>query len=83
MQHVFISYVSENIETVDKLCETLKSHGIKVWLDRNDIDPGSRWKQAIRKAIREGAFFIACFSKEYNNVIRLIWMKNWRSLLTN
>ena len=66
MQHVFISYVRENEEIVDKLCKALESYGIKVWLDRNDIDPGSFWKQAIREAIREGAFFIACFSKEYN-----------------
>ena len=66
MQHVFISYIHENEEMVDKLCKALELHGIKVWLDRNDIKPGSRWKQAIREAIREGAFFIACFSKEYN-----------------
>ena len=67
MNKVFISYVSENIEIVDRLYQELKSHGIQVWLDRNDIDPGSRWEQAIRKAIRQGAFFIACFSEQYNN----------------
>ena len=66
MQHVFISYVRENEEIVDKLFKALESHDIKVWLDRNNIKPGARWKQAIREAIREGAFFIACFSKEYN-----------------
>ena len=66
MQHVFISYVSENLEIVNKLHQELVSRGIKVWLDVNDIAPGSRWKQAIRNAIREGTFFTACFSKEYN-----------------
>ena len=66
MQHVFISYMHENTDVVDRLCEELTSCGIKVWLDRNDIKPGARWKDAIRNAIREGAFFIACFSKEYN-----------------
>ena len=66
MKRIFISYVSENIEIVDRLCQELKSHGIQVWLDRNDINPGSRWEQAIRRAIQQGAFFIACFSKEYN-----------------
>ena len=67
MNKAFISYVRENIEMVDRLCQELKSHGIEVWLDRNDIDPGSRWEQAIRKAIHQGTFFIACFSEEYNN----------------
>ena len=66
MEHVFISYIHENTEDVDRLYQELISHGIKVWLDRNDIKPGSRWKDAVRKAIREGTFFIACFSKEYN-----------------
>ena len=67
MNKVFISYVRENIEIVDWLYQELKSHGIQVWLDRNDIDPGSRWEQAIRRAIHQGAFFIVCFSEEYNN----------------
>ena len=67
MKGVFISYVKENTEIVDRFYQELKSHGIQVWLDRNDIDPGSFWEQAIRKAIHQGAFFIACFSEEYNN----------------
>ena len=66
MEHVFISYVTENWTEVKKVYDVLKSHDIEVWIDRNDIAPGSRWKDAIRNAIREGAFFIACFSKEYN-----------------
>ncbi len=66
MNKVFISYVRENRKIVDRLCQELRVNGIQVWLDRNDIGPGSRWKRAIRQAIQEGAFFIACFSREYN-----------------
>jgi hypothetical protein len=66
-KHVFISYVQENKKKVDRLARDLEAHGVKVWLDRNDIKPGSRWKNAIRKAIKEGAFFIACFSAEYTS----------------
>ena len=66
MQHGFISYMHKNQDIVDKFYEKLTSRGIKVWLDRDDIAPGSFWKDAIRKAIQEGAFFIACFSKAYN-----------------
>ena len=67
MERAFISYVSENTETVDLFCQELESRGIQIWRDRNDINPGARWKQVIREAIRQGAFFIACFSEEYNN----------------
>ena len=67
MQHAFISYIYENQEAVSRLYHDLTSRGIRAWLDRNDINPGVRWQRAIRKAIQEGASFIACFSKEYND----------------
>jgi formylglycine-generating enzyme required for sulfatase activity len=65
MSHVFISYVREDSALVDTLAQTLEAHGVQVWLDRNRIKPGYRWKTAIRQAIAEGAYFMACFSKEY------------------
>jgi hypothetical protein len=66
-KHVFISYVRENQAEVYRLCRYLKKAGVKVWLDRQSIAPGVNWKDAIRNAIQEGAFFIACFSKEYQS----------------
>jgi hypothetical protein len=66
MPKVFISYVRENREEVQRLAGDLCTHGIEVWLDKNDIQPGSRWKNVIRKAISQGDFFIACFSSEYS-----------------
>lgn len=53
-KHVFISYVRENSEEVQRLCDELSKRGVKVWLDRNDIPGGARWKQAIRRAISTG-----------------------------
>ena len=64
--YAFISYVRENRDIVDRLAEDLRASGVEVWLDRNDIMPGQFWKSAIREAIQNGAFFIACFSKELN-----------------
>lgn len=65
-KRVFVSYVRENLEDVQRICNVLRKNGIEVWLDRKDIDPGKVWKQAIRDGIRNGLFFLACFSKEYN-----------------
>jgi len=65
--HVFVSYVRENKEGVERLCDELKRYGVNVWLDRRDIEPGARWQDAVREAIRSGSFFIACFSQEYYN----------------
>src|SRR4051812_8885595 len=65
LAHVFISYLRENRDTIDRLANELRNRGVTVWLDRNNIDPGARWRDAIRKAIQSGNFFLACFSKEY------------------
>jgi len=66
MAHVFISYVHENQEAIDRLYADLTRHGVSIWLDKSNISPGENWRQAIGRAIREGAFFIACFSREYS-----------------
>lgn len=66
MSHVFISYVRENRDEVQRLTDELTRHGVKVWLDKNEIKPGYRWEDAILEAIENGDFFIACFSKEYS-----------------
>jgi len=67
MPHIFISYVHENQDKAEKLSEALRSYDMEVWLDRDSISPGMRWRDAIRQAIKNGAYFIACFSVEYEN----------------
>jgi HEAT repeat protein len=62
--HAFISYVRENSVVVDRLAAALRELGIDIWLDREQIAAGSRWRHAIRNAIREGTCFVACFSAE-------------------
>ncbi len=65
MAHVFVSYVREDSAKVTRLAEALSSFGIKVWLDRDNIKAGQKWKDAIRDGISQGAFFLACFSQAY------------------
>ncbi|MBM3714191.1 MAG: toll/interleukin-1 receptor domain-containing protein [Actinobacteria bacterium] len=61
--HVFISYVKEDKEHVDRLCRVLDAARIPYWRDRKDLAPGDAWKRRIREAIKSGAFtFLACFS---------------------
>jgi HEAT repeat protein len=65
MPHVFVSYVREDASQVNRLCADLAQFGVKVWLDKDNIKPGARWKDAIRDAIKGGDYFVACFSKNY------------------
>jgi TIR domain len=62
---VFISYVRDDSAAVDRIAANLRTNGVQVWLDRDNISPGDRWRHAIRRAIRDGAYFIACFSPAY------------------
>jgi hypothetical protein len=62
---VFVSYVREDSDSVDLIVGELESHGIRVWLDRTSLSVGDRWKAKIRNAIRQGDYFVACFSAAY------------------
>lgn len=64
-RHVFISYVRENAQDVERLAEAIRRSGVRVWLDREALQPGVRWRNAIRRAIEQGSYFLACFSAEY------------------
>jgi hypothetical protein len=50
---------------VTRLCRDLRRYDIDYWFDREKIEPADDWQDAIKKAIEEGGFFIACFSREY------------------
>jgi hypothetical protein len=60
--HVFISYVSDDVSSVEKLERDLRALGVNGWLDKKRLKPGQRWRDELRRAIREGAAFIAVFS---------------------
>lgn len=62
---VFLSYVREDATTVGRLKDDLEKNGIDAWQDIDRLIPGRRWKQEIRRAIKSGDSFIACFSQSY------------------
>jgi WD40 repeat protein len=51
---VFMSYARANRAIVERLLADLTAHGIRVWIDRSGLEPGTDdWEQAIRDAIRD------------------------------
>lgn len=48
---VFLSYSSLDQAWVARLKGELESHGIRVWLDRNQIRPGDKFLKALEKGI--------------------------------
>ena len=64
-KYVFISYVREDADKVDKLSRLLRAATIPVWIDRTQLAPGDDWKAKIRQAIQSGSIvFLTCFSDQ-------------------
>jgi tetratricopeptide (TPR) repeat protein len=60
--HVFVSYVSEDLAAARRIAAELEEIEVEVWLDQTRLKPGMRWKDEIRRAIGDGAAFLAFFS---------------------
>lgn len=64
MLKVFISYAREDVEAALRLYRKLKAtEGVAPWIDKECLQPGMKWRPAIRKAIRESDCFVALLSK--------------------
>jgi len=69
--HVFVSYVREDADKVDNLCDFLTSAQIPYWRDRTSLAPGDAWKTKIREAIQDGSLiFLACFSEQSRTKVK-------------
>lgn len=67
MSHVFLSYVREDSRIVGYIAEVLRKNDITVWVDRDNLNPGERWRDAIRTAIQGGQFYLPIFTKAWAN----------------
>lgn len=62
MSSIFISYAREDRESARRLYRDLRRLGLSPWIDTENLLPGERWKERIRKEIREATHFIALLS---------------------
>jgi WD40 repeat protein len=65
MRHfVFLSHAGVDNEAALDLAiliegsEVARHHGLKVWIDRRDLIPGRRWKDALQEAMKHSTAFI-------------------------
>ena len=62
----FLSYVTENRDSIKHLDKDLTDYGIDVVTDYKYVSGGDNWRNRIRNLIYESGYFILCFSKEFN-----------------
>jgi len=65
MLKLFINYAKEDFESANKLCRDLKENSdVQLWIDKDSLLVGDKWKLDVRRAIEEATFFIALLSKK-------------------
>jgi hypothetical protein len=61
---VFISYSRADTERVTPLRDALRGMGYRVFFDVQSIDPGSRWKDRLRRSIGASRTLVLCWSEQ-------------------
>jgi len=62
---IFISYSRTDMDFAVKIYHDLQAHGLRVWMDREELQPGTpSWSSAIEQAIESCACVIALMSPD-------------------
>ncbi len=62
---VFLSYLSVDLDRVNRLREQLENAGINTWQDKQNLRGGDQWEQAIEQVIkRQVDYFVLVQSEE-------------------
>lgn len=59
---VFLSYGGEGIEAVRRIADALRSFGVEVWFDKDELVGGDAWDAKIRGQIASCALFVPVIS---------------------
>jgi tetratricopeptide (TPR) repeat protein len=59
---VFLSYASQDAEAARRIADALRSVGVELWFDQNELVGGDAWDAKIRKQIKECALFVPVIS---------------------
>jgi hypothetical protein len=68
---VFVSYASTDSAAAKAIVEGLRSRDLNVWVDADELRPGSHWAESIRTAISASAYFLLLLSK---HSVQSFWM---------
>ena len=64
MGEIFISYSRRDQDFTDSLSRGLEQNGLRVWVDRQNIEGGELWRAAISRAIAECDAFLVLLSPD-------------------
>lgn len=71
----FVAHASEDNDAAKKIVEFMRSKGLKVWADFENIKDGNYWNQIIN-ALKNAAYFMPLITKNYVDKIVKKELKN-------
>jgi hypothetical protein len=75
-----VSYTSEDLDAAETLSERLKTAGLEVWFDKDNLHPGDDWERSIRRGIEGCSLFLPVLSRQAlseHNRRKFFWTE-WR-----
>lgn len=78
---VFLSYAREDLDAAQSIKRALEDAGIDVYLDEERLSSGTRWKDALPRAIQKSSLFIPLISRNSLTAERRYFRKEWKEAL--
>jgi len=75
---VFLSYAREDADAARRIADALRSQGLEVWFDQNELRGGEAWDAKIRQQIRECALFMAVVSAQTQERPEGYFRREWK-----
>ena len=71
-KEVFLSHASGDRRFADKLAQTLRQHGVRVWYSRTHLRGAQQWQDEIGLALRRCDWFVVILSPR---AVKSMWVK--------
>ena len=78
---VFVSYASQDVESVEKLQTSLGNAGLDVWFDKGRLGTGDPWWPVIEQNIATCDVFVPVISANTNRRDEGIFIREWNRAL--
>ena len=75
---LFISYAREDGPAAHRIAEALRSQGVEVWFDQDELRGGDAWDAKIRKQIDTCALFMPIISKNTETRSKGYFRLEWK-----
>ena len=62
---LFASYSRHDIEAVRRVVTAIEAAGVDVWVDSEELQPGTNWQASIQAALEQSAGLLAFVSRAY------------------